>query len=51
MDEKDFKRHLKDLAHGHHHIEEHDWDKPQGEAPKPVAKRAVKVAAPRKKRK
>jgi hypothetical protein len=25
MDEKDFKKHLKDLAHGHHHPEEHDW--------------------------
>jgi hypothetical protein len=26
MDEKDFKKHLKDLAHGHHHPEEHDWE-------------------------
>lgn len=25
MDEKDFKEHLKDLAHGHHHPDEHDW--------------------------
>ena len=25
MDEKDFKKHLKDLVHGHHHPEEHDW--------------------------
>jgi hypothetical protein len=25
MDDKDFKKHLKDLAHGHHHPEEHDW--------------------------
>ena len=25
MDELDFKRHLRDLAHGHHHPEEHDW--------------------------
>jgi hypothetical protein len=25
LDEKDFKKHLKDLAHGHHHPEEHDW--------------------------
>jgi hypothetical protein len=25
MDEKDFKKHLRDLAHGHHHPEEHDW--------------------------
>ena len=25
MDEKDFKKHLQDLDHGHHHPEEHDW--------------------------
>ena len=25
MDEKTFKKHLADLAHGHHHPEEHDW--------------------------
>lgn len=25
MDELAFKRHLRDLAHGHHHPEEHDW--------------------------
>jgi hypothetical protein len=25
MDEKDFRKHLRDLAHGHHHPEEHDW--------------------------
>jgi hypothetical protein len=25
MDEKDFKKHLADLVHGHHHPEEHDW--------------------------
>jgi hypothetical protein len=25
MDEKQFKKHLSDLAHGHHHPEEHDW--------------------------
>jgi hypothetical protein len=26
MDEKQFKKHLADLAHGHHHPEEHDWN-------------------------
>jgi len=26
MDEKQFKKHLADLAHGHHHPEEHDWE-------------------------
>ena len=25
MTEKEFKKHLQDLAHGHHHPEEHDW--------------------------
>ncbi len=25
MDEKDFKKHLKELAHGQHHPEDHDW--------------------------
>lgn len=26
MDEKAFKKHLKGLAEGQHHPEEHDWD-------------------------
>ena len=51
MDERDFKRHLKDLAHGRHHPEEHDWDRPQGSAPKPAVKRAAKTVARRKKQK
>jgi hypothetical protein len=57
MDEKDFKKHLKDLAHGHHHPEEHDWDsrggagtakakaktvKPKVKAVKPKAKKRAK---------
>jgi hypothetical protein len=25
MDEREFKKHLRDLARGHHHPEEHDW--------------------------
>jgi hypothetical protein len=25
MDEKNFKKHLKDLIRGFHHPEEHDW--------------------------
>ncbi|HTX36441.1 MAG TPA: hypothetical protein VME43_15535 [Bryobacteraceae bacterium] len=33
MDEKDFKKHLAALVHGHHHPEEHDWS-PDGAAPK-----------------
>jgi hypothetical protein len=32
MDEKDFKKHLKDLAKGHHHPEEHDWQGATGGA-------------------
>ncbi len=30
MNDAEFKRHLKDLAHGHHHPEEHDWDRQPG---------------------
>lgn len=47
MDEKDFKKHLQDLAHGHHHPEEHDWG-PAAAAP---AKRKPRKAAPKAKRK
>jgi hypothetical protein len=25
MDNRDFKKHLSNLVHGHHHPEEHDW--------------------------
>jgi hypothetical protein len=32
MNELEFKRHLKDLAHGHHHPEEHDWSQQPGGA-------------------
>lgn len=53
MDEKDFKKHLKDLAHGHHHPEEHDWatDSNAGTARKKVAAKATKAAKPAKKAK
>ena len=40
MDEKDFKKHLQDLAHGHHHPEDHDW-------PEKGAIQTVEPAAPR----
>jgi len=33
MDEKEFKKHLRDLAHGHHNPAEHDWEQGGG-APK-----------------
>jgi len=47
MDEKSFKKHLQDLAHGHHHPEEHDWEDGQS---RPAVKRAParKTAAKRK---
>jgi hypothetical protein len=55
MDEKDFKKHLRDLAHGHHHPEEHDWAadtkvrvtaQPSGKAKKaaPKAKRPKRAS-------
>ena len=59
MDEKQFKKHLADLAHGHHHPEEHDWDKdartapdiePAGaeRAPKPAKAKAARKRTPKK---
>ena len=45
MDEKDFKKHLQDLAHGHHHPEEHDWVEPGHTAAKAGR---VKATAKRK---
>jgi len=43
MDEKDFKKHLRDLAHGHHHPEEHDWgaDQTPAKAQKSAGKTRV----------
>jgi hypothetical protein len=41
MDEKDFRKHLKDLAQGHHHPEEHDW--PAGGAVRVVETKAKKA--------
>ena len=29
MNEKEFKEHLKELAHGKHNLAEHDWNQPQ----------------------
>jgi hypothetical protein len=51
MDDKDFRKHLKDLAHGHHHPEEHDWA-PQTDKPaktKSTAKPRVKASRRRAK--
>jgi hypothetical protein len=46
MNELEFKHHLKDLAHGHHHPEEHDWGGKPG-ASKPAA-RTKSAAAPKR---
>jgi len=46
MDEKDFKKHLRDLVHGHHHPEEHDWSQtgqPVKRARKPKSTKSVKT--------
>ncbi len=57
MDEKDFKKHLRDLAHGEHHPQEHDWsdsnvqktDEPvkteSGKATKRVVRKARRKAS------
>jgi hypothetical protein len=49
MNEREFKQHLKDLAHGHHHPEEHDWNGASNVPKKTVAKKA-RVAPKRTKK-
>ena len=44
MNDLEFKHHLKDLAQGHHHPEEHDWESSGGAKPA----RATKAARPKK---
>jgi hypothetical protein len=46
MDEKAFKKHLQDLAHGRHHPDEHDWQEPK-KAPRKAAARKTKPKAKR----
>ena len=52
MNDLEFKKHLKDLVHGHHHPEEHDWGTGgvrRKSAGKPAVKRrATKKSAKRK---
>jgi hypothetical protein len=48
MDEKAFKKHLKDLAHGHHHPEEHDWPERGARTAKAKPARKRTTAAKRK---
>lgn len=40
MNDLEFKHHLKDLAHGHHHPEEHDWGQ-AGATKKPAPPRTA----------
>ncbi|HEX3880737.1 MAG TPA: hypothetical protein VHW24_27335 [Bryobacteraceae bacterium] len=48
MDDRQFRKHLKDLAHGHHHPEEHDWAGGAGAAVAPVKTApGAKKAAPK----
>jgi hypothetical protein len=48
MNELQFKHHLKEMVHGHHHPEEHDWD---GGPKKAVAKKPKTARSRTKKRK
>jgi hypothetical protein len=48
MNELEFKRHLKDLAHGHHRPEEHDWADTPASASSRKTKTAAKPVAARK---
>jgi hypothetical protein len=53
MNNQEFKHHLKDLVHGKHHPEEHDWAEPRsstaGTAPKPTARRRTAKKPSRRK--
>jgi hypothetical protein len=52
MDELDFKRHLRDLAHGHHHPEKHDWGPgDKGRSATSVAQPTAKTQRTSKRRK
>jgi hypothetical protein len=46
MNENAFRQHLKDLVHGHHHPEEHDWNQPR----ETVTRRAPPAKAGSKRR-
>ena len=48
MDEKTFKKHLKDLAEGHHHPEEHDWDAAAPAKKAPAKKASTKAPSPKR---
>jgi hypothetical protein len=48
MNDLEFKKHLKDLVHGHHHPEEHDWGTGAAPRKRAASKASVKRRAPRK---
>jgi len=48
MDEKNFKKHLAALAHGHHHPEEHDWSPDTTDSAAAVKPAGLKKRAPAK---
>jgi hypothetical protein len=54
MDDKDFRKHLAALVHGHHHPEEHDWSGEdtgrKSQKPSGTAKRAKPAARKTKRR-
>jgi hypothetical protein len=50
MDEKAFKKHLKDLAHGRHHPEEHDWSGARGSRNRAAGSKTPKKTARKTKR-
>jgi hypothetical protein len=49
MNEREFKKHLRDLVHGMHHPEEHDWGPEKGRvAPKSRAKTSTRAKTKRR---
>jgi len=50
MDEKQFKKHLRDLAHGHHHPDEHDWSTDAKPASRSSGRKAAKSVPGKRRR-
>jgi hypothetical protein len=44
MEEEKFKKHVKDLVHGHHHPDEHDWSSAAVKAKGNAVEKKVKAA-------
>jgi hypothetical protein len=47
MNDEEFKKHLKDMVHGHHHPEEHDWADSGSAASKEVKTKAPPKRSPK----